>query len=196
MVNHEEVLWLGFLIFPEPAGRQTSSTLISESQPANTTWALEQKAAPAVDGNKPKYAVRLDDLNTDAITLLYGLPGVARVEVAVKADRPTARIVHMLDLHAVPRELHAADVRAAAGRPLTDEEVAALHDELLLEVELVRLEHTALLRCLVKHHGLNRILAEGLTPAGQDGYGAFIDAVRRADADDASCAASWSKCGG
>jgi hypothetical protein len=37
---------------------------------------------------------------------------------------------------------------------------------LLQEVELVQLDQERLLRALVRHHGLRRLLAEGLTPEG------------------------------
>jgi len=49
------------------------------------------------------------------------------------------------------------------GRELTEAEIDALHEEHLLQVELVQLEQAALLRCLAKHHGLRRLLAEGMT---------------------------------
>jgi hypothetical protein len=182
--------------FLHRAGQEGSTLRATQDRVERLRGQLEQAekdAALAVERYRPDQAVRLDDLAADAATLLRGLPGVARVEVAVKAERPTARIVHLLDLHSVPLDLHAADLRAAAGRPLTDEEVAELHDELLLEVELVQLEQTALLRCLVKHHGLHRVLAEGLTPAGKPGYDALIDALRRAEADAGVLRLQWVK---
>jgi hypothetical protein len=143
----------------------------------------EKDAPLAVEGYHPKGAVQLDDLGADAAALLRRLPGVARVEVVVKVERPTARLVHLLDWHAVPRDLYAADLRAAAGRSLTDEEVAALHEELLLQVGLAQEEQMTVLRCLAKHHGLKRVLAEGLTVVGQGSYGALIEALRKAEAD-------------
>src|SRR5262249_14644377 len=42
-------------------------------------------------------------------------------------------------------------------------EVKARYREFLLEVELVQLEQAALLKCLAQHHGLRRVLFEGLT---------------------------------
>jgi hypothetical protein len=143
----------------------------------------EKDAALAVESYRPADGARLEDLAADAAALLRRLPGVARVDVAVNAERPTARIVHLLDWHAVPREMFAADLRADAGRTLTEEEAQALHDELLLQVELVQIEQGAALRCLVKRHGLKRVLAEGLTHAGKPGYDTLIDALRRAEAD-------------
>jgi hypothetical protein len=53
-------------------------------------------------------------------------------------------------------------MKNAHGRELSAEEIDRLHEELLLEVEAVQLEQMALLRCLIKHHGLKRIFSEGL----------------------------------
>src|SRR5262245_66447880 len=93
--------------------------------------------------------------------LLRQLPGVAHVELAVAVARPSQRIIHLRDWHYVPRDLSALDLRQAHGRELTEAEIDALHEELLLQVELVQLEQAALLRCLARHHGLRRILEIG-----------------------------------
>jgi hypothetical protein len=45
---------------------------------------------------------------------------------------------------------------------------------------LVQLEHPALLRCLAKHHGLRRLLAEGMTEQDVPHYPGRIDALREA----------------
>jgi hypothetical protein len=42
---------------------------------------------------------------------------------------------------------------------------------------VVQLEQTALLRCLVKHHHLRRLLAEGLTPRGMPVYREIVAAL-------------------
>jgi hypothetical protein len=99
---------------------------------------------------------------------------VAEVEVLVRTEKPTRRIIHLRDWHYVPADLLGQD----AGRPLSDEEADALHRAHVLEVELVQLEQETLLRCLVKHHGLKRVLAEGLTPEGMPAYREVIAALR------------------
>jgi hypothetical protein len=103
------------------------------------------------------------------------------VEVLVAAPKPTRRIVHLRDWHVVPRELHAIDLRQAAGRALSDEEIDVLHAEHLLEVELVQLEQAGILKCLTKHHRLRRVLCEGLTAQGVAVYKAKVDALRELD---------------
>jgi len=135
----------------------------------------------AVESYVPKLQGRIDDLAAPAADILRQLPGVADVEVLVVVPKPTHRIVHLRDWHLVPRELHALDLRQAAGRELTDEEIDMLHSEHLLEVELVQLEQAAVLKCLAKHHGLRRVLCEGLTAQGVAGYKAKVDALRELD---------------
>jgi hypothetical protein len=90
--------------------------------------------------------------------------------IGVKADKPTHRIVHLRDWHFVPKDSYAIDMKDATGKELTTEEIDRLHEELLLEVEAVQLEQMALLRCLIKHHGLKRIFSEGLASKDQPDY--------------------------
>jgi hypothetical protein len=47
----------------------------------------------------------------------------------------------------------------------------------------VQLEHEALLRCLVKQHGLSRVLSEGLTPEYVGGFRDVIAGWRKVDRD-------------
>jgi hypothetical protein len=122
----------------------------------------ERESAEATTAYTPKTTARLDDLTASAELVLRQLPGVVSVEVNVRAEKPANRIVHLRDWHFVPRDLYAIDLRNSAGRPLSDEEVDRLHEELCLEVEAVQLGQMALLRCLVKHHGPRRIFCEGL----------------------------------
>lgn len=128
----------------------------------------------------PREPKPIADLSVDAVAILRGLPGVAEVEVLVAAEKPTHRLVHLSDWHYVPREMFAADTRAA-GRNLNDAQMEAAYREHLLEVELVQIEQLALLRCLIRHHGLRQILAEGLTPTGVTAYQEIVAAFRASD---------------
>jgi hypothetical protein len=140
-----------------------------------------QGSAAAVAAYAPKVVGRLDDLRANAAAILRQLPGVARVEVLVAVPKPTHRIIHLRDWHHVPRDLFALGARQHAPKRLSEAEVDALYREHLLEVELVQLELTALLRCLVQHHHLRRLLAEGLTPRGMPVYRQVIAALRDMD---------------
>ncbi len=139
----------------------------------------EQKSAQAVAKYKPKCETKIDDLDAPAGDMLRQLPGVVDVQVGVSADKPTHRIVHLRDWHFVPKDLYAIDLKAAHGRQLSDEEIDQLHRELLLECEIVQLEQMALLRCLIKYHGLKRIYCEGLTPSDLPDYNMRIDVLRK-----------------
>jgi hypothetical protein len=131
----------------------------------------------AVKTYVPKAAGKLDDLTTPAGDILRELPGVADVEVLVKAPKPTHRVIHVRDWHFVSRDAFALDFEQTIGKPLSDQD----YREHLLQVELVQLEQAAVLRCLIKHHGLKRVLAEGLTAEGVMNFAAIIDALREMD---------------
>ena len=143
----------------------------------------EVESAKAVAEYAPASKVRIDDLASPVADLLRQLPGVVQVEVAVAAKKPTARIVHLRDWHFVPKDLHAIDLKAAYGRDLTDDEIDRLHEEHLLEVELVQVEQIALLRCLIKHHGLKRIFSEGFSPTELEAYREKIAVLKSMEND-------------
>jgi Tfp pilus assembly protein PilO len=138
----------------------------------------EIESAKAVAGYLPANKTWIDDLDSPVVELLRQLPGVVRVEVAIAATKPTRRIVHLRDYHFVPKDLYALDMKQAHGRELTDDEIDRLHQELLLEVELVQVEQMAILRCLIKHHGLKRIVSEGFSPGELENYRERIAVLR------------------
>lgn len=125
----------------------------------------KQSTAAAVASYKPAVKGLITDLRTPAEKLLRYLPGVVEVEChAAKANPLKARIIHLRDWHYLPRETFAADIRSATKAPIPEaEEIDCWYEEHLLEVELVQTEQLAVLRCLIKHHGLKRVFAEGLT---------------------------------
>jgi hypothetical protein len=69
-------------------------------------------------------------------------------------------------------------MRQQLGKTVSDEAIEKLYQKHLLEVELIQIEQVAILRCLVKHHGLRRVLAEGLTPQGMANYTEIVAALR------------------
>jgi hypothetical protein len=75
---------------------------------------------------------------------------VVRVDATPATSKPRRRIVYFLDWHFVDKDLLANDGR-------TDWEA------FLREVEAVQLDQAAALECLARHHGLKRVLVEGLT---------------------------------
>jgi hypothetical protein len=122
----------------------------------------------AVKAYIPKVQGRIDDLSAPTVEILRQLPGVASVEVLVAAKKPTHRVIHLADWHFVDRELFALELRGAGAS--TDQEVDARYRDFLRQVELVQLEQEGLLRCLLQHHHLRRILYEGLTPVETRAY--------------------------
>jgi len=144
----------------------------------------ENNSHRAAERYNPTLKWQLTDLTFPARDLLAGLPGVVEVEHSVKCDKPTRRVIHLRDWHLVPRELYALDLATSAGRPLPEDEVAQLHAEHLLEVAAVQAEQMVVLRCLIRHHGLRKVYAEGLTPAGLANYRDIIRALKAMEADE------------
>jgi hypothetical protein len=138
----------------------------------------EEEAARVVANYLPDSKARLDDLNVRLEDILRQLPGVVQVQVDAGTDKPTHRIIHLRDWHFVPGDLYALDLRNGAGRELSDQEIDRLYQEHLLEVEAVQQEQMALLRCLIRHHGLKRIYAEGLTAKDVPNYAEKVGVLR------------------
>jgi hypothetical protein len=147
--------------------------------------ALEQEVQVARSSMSHDYRPRVQgsiaDLHLPAVEILRQLRGVAQVETRVACPSPTHRIIHFRDWHFVPPGLFADDLADSFGRPPTDEEAGLYHRELLLQVELVAMEQAAALAALVRHHGLERVLAEGLTAEGLPDFRDVMDKLRTTD---------------
>jgi hypothetical protein len=141
------------------------------------------QAEKGVTDYSPTEPAPIADVASPAAELLRRLPGVTKVEVLVRADRPKRRIIHVRDWHAVPRDLYGADLKAQGAREWTEAELDVRHLELLLEAALMQHEQLALLRCLARRHGLKRVLVEGLTPEGVRGLGEALAGLRGVEAE-------------
>jgi hypothetical protein len=140
------------------------------------------RAAPdPADAYTPQTAGSIADLNTDAADLLRQLPGVENVEVLVTGPKPTHRIIHLRDWHWVDRDTLATEWAHELGRSLPPAEVDLRYEEALLQVELVQRELLPVLRCLVRHHGLKRLLAETATAQGVDHFHEQVALLRKSD---------------
>ncbi len=112
---------------------------------------------------RPKSTTSVDAIETPVAGLLRGLPGVVDVNVSPAKRKLDHRIIHLKDWHFLPRNLFVADLRERSDQEFSEEEIDELYQQHLLEVELVQAEQMTLLRCLLKHHGLRTVYAEGLT---------------------------------
>jgi len=97
----------------------------------------EAAFARAVDTYSPKSKAAWDNPATFADTL-NAIPGVAGVDASV-VENATGRIIHLRDLHFVPRDQVAFDMIQAYARTFTTEESNLLCEQHLLEVELVQI---------------------------------------------------------
>jgi len=162
------------------SGSPTSPVMTEDRIPKLKKQIAEQEveSVQADAEYAPTGKVRIDDLDSPVVNLLRQLPGVVKVEVGTTAKKPTSRIIHLRDWHFVPKELYALDMKTAHGREMTADEIDRLHQELLLEVELVQIEQMAVLRCLIKHHGLKRVFSEGFSPDELENYKDRIAVLR------------------
>ena len=136
-------------------------------------------ARPTIQIAEPDPFTKIDDLSTNIVPLLRQLPNVVEVKHKVLSDKPTHRIIHIADWHFVPKADYAADLRSLSTEPISDEEIARHHAELLDEVELIQNQQIELLRTLIQQHGLKRIHVEGLAEKEEFIFDAKVSALRK-----------------
>lgn len=153
----------------EPAASEESGERTPEERQSSIEVLrrrLDQQRAELdgiVDGYKPTVVGSITDMGVSAEAILESLPGVVSVERTASGENPTKRIIHIRDWHFVSKEDYAKDLQDIAENTLSEAEIDARCEELLLEVELVQLEQMALLRLLRRHHGLDHVCIEGVT---------------------------------
>ena len=113
---------------------------------------------------------RLDDLTVSVVESLKRLPDVVDVEVKVRVEKPTHRIVHLRDWHFINRDAFGVDAQNSSENELTEEEISHHYGHFLLQVDAIQTEQLAILRRLIKDHGLKRIFVEGLSADEMPNY--------------------------
>jgi len=93
---------------------------------------------------------------------LWDLPFVTRVTTTVHAQSPEQTIIHIKNWHLVSKKLFTADLRDQDPL-LSDDAIERSYESHLAEVEKVQQEQLALLRSLIRHHGLKSVYLEGMT---------------------------------
>ncbi len=168
----------GFILWPRQAPIDLTDVYQRWSSLDDEVVAARAAPDPAAT-YQPRVAGKITDAQAPAVEILRQLPGIVAVEPLVACDRPARRIIHFRDWHAVPPEPYRADVVARLGRPVSRAEFELRYQTLLMEVELVMIEQTAALRCLVRHHGLERVLAGRLTPSDLPEFRATMAVLQR-----------------
>lgn len=127
----------------------------------------------------------LDDLRSDAAYLLEESDGVYRVErlVAVNVSRRRHRIIQIADLHPVPFDDLADDLRDQDAT-VSDEDVRQEYFAIMAAVRRVQRSQRALIRWLSKYHGVDRVFLEGWTDENLPAYLTIVRALGRADANE------------
>ncbi len=115
-----------------------------------------------VENYVPKTTGQIDDLGLNAAEIFSELPGVIDV-AGPKVDAPTQRIVHLID-HPLPtKEEFLFCLRKMADGGTNSNQLDSLYEDYLQQIELIQVEQMVVLRCLIKHHGLRQVFAEGVT---------------------------------
>lgn len=89
------------------------------------------------------------------------------------------QIIHLLDWHFVSEADFAADLRDQSSEPISDEEIEGLYDAFLDEVEAIQQEQMAILRALIRDHGVNAIYKEGLTAENLPAFEKLVAAIKK-----------------
>jgi hypothetical protein len=122
--------------------------------------------------------VTLDDLQSDAASLLRESDGVDRVEHLVAVPHPRYRIIHIADWHTVPADLYAADLRDVDDS-LTDEEIEQDHAFSDAVTKVVQASQRQLLRRIGRHEGVHCVHVEGVTDSDLSAYLTLVRSVGR-----------------
>lgn len=126
--------------------------------------------------NEPPVRGSLDDLRSNAVYVLKESDGVGGVERLVPIDRPTHRIIHIADLHAVSFDDLAADLRDQ-DPTVSEDDIRAEHDRVIAAVRRVQRSQCKLLRWLSKYNGVRVVHLEGLTDADLPAYRRLVRAL-------------------
>ncbi len=118
----------------------------------------------SVDSYQPKIKGNINQLDTSARKILRRLPGITRVDWKPTVEKPTHRIIHILDAHYVPLESIQKDIEQQVSRTLTRDEMQALSEALVLEAEIVQTRQKTMLRCLQSFHQLHSVFVGGVAP--------------------------------
>ena len=134
-------------------------------------------AIQTVENYLPKTSGQIDDLGLNVADILSELPGVIDV-TGPKVDAPTQRIVHLID-HPLPtKEEFLIRLRGKADGGVSFNQLELIYDDYLQQIELMQAEQMVVLRCLIKHHGLRQVFAEGVTEANLPLYHDKIASLR------------------
>jgi hypothetical protein len=110
------------------------------------------------------------------------LPYVKRIEL-VEPSRPIQTIIHLRDWHYLPKDTFEADLRSVNASPMPAAELDGRYERFLFEVERVQAEQTAILRHLIRHHGLRQVFLEGLTERDMPIFQAKLESMKKLAAE-------------
>lgn len=108
---------------------------------------------------------------------LEKLPQTKQV-VELGAENPQHQVIHLLNYHFLSRELFAADLEDRRHKRLAREEINEKYEEFLQRIESVQKEQIAVLRELIRHHGVKEVYYEGVTNKNQKQFLLKVERVK------------------
>jgi hypothetical protein len=137
----------------------------------------------------PSRQLRLDDMTVSAARILERLPEVQGVHVYVPAKPPRSRIIHLLDVHTIPKAQFAAWIEAREKTRLSEEESERRYAGQIDQVNNAQANEIAVVIPLAAKNGLREIFVEGLT---KESVNKFLESVEHFKRDDPT-AVSWDR---
>jgi hypothetical protein len=146
-------------------------------------------ATAAVLTLTPSRQLRLDDMTVSAARILEKLPEVQRVHVYVPAKPPRSRIIHLLDVHTLPKAQFAALIEGREKTRLSQEERERLYAGHIDKVNDVQADEIAVVIPLAAKNGLREIFVEGLTKEFVNKFLEWVEHLKK----DHPTAVSWDR---
>ena len=135
-----------------------------------------------VDDYAPGSTILIDDHRQSISAFLAELRGIESVD-ETEIDSPSRRLVHLVDRSLPTKEQFLVCLRSLADGGVSTDQRDALYQDYVQQIALKHIEQLTILKCLVKHHGLRRVVVWQVADQAQPLFeieGLHVD-VRRWD---------------
>jgi hypothetical protein len=109
-----------------------------------------------------RFDFQVDDFRVSVLDGVSKLPGVISA-TASNTDHPTSRIIHLISGEVPSKDDFFVALKQKADGGVSQTQLNSLYDEYILQIRLMQIEHSVIVRCLVRNHGLRRIYVESIT---------------------------------
>jgi hypothetical protein len=122
----------------------------------------------------------IHDLNTNTEEVLKGLPNVLATDIGNKGQMSSHRFIQIKDCHFTSKEeVFSLNKEFLEITPDKRQEYGYLiYEKKLWQIRCAQQEQKNILRCLIRHHGLEEVFVEGLTENSKEVYFNFLELLR------------------